>query len=148
MNKGFDKTIYQVHVPWLTPIEKYLKAQEFLKEMASYLSTCGEKEFLFNLDQLKSLKEIWMKNEDVSIQTEEKIQTEKNLQTEDISNETEIFCQTEIIMNDTCEDHNNEKTEGQAIPTVEEASENRTESTHFFCPTWISTWERVLDKNG
>ena len=58
-----------------------------------------------------------------------KIQTEKNLQTEDISNETEIFCQTEIIMNDTCEDHNNEKTEGQAIPTVEEASENRTEST-------------------
>ena len=112
----------------LSPIEKYLKAQEFLKEMASYLSTCGEKEFLFKLDQLKSLKDKCMKNEEVSMQTEENIQTEKNLQTEDISNETENLCQTDITMNDTCEEYNTEQIEDKSVPIVEEASENRTES--------------------
>ena len=49
----------------MSSVEKYLKATEFLKEMASFLSTYGETEFLEKLEYLKQLKEKWMSNETV-----------------------------------------------------------------------------------
>ena len=113
----------------LTPIEKYLKASEFFKEMASFMSTCGEKEFYSKLDQLKDLKDRWMKNEEVSMISEELLQTVNDLQTdENISDE--VFCQTDISMDDAGEQCSIEKAEeDKSMPTVEEATENRAESS-------------------
>ena len=53
----------------MSSVEKYLKASEFFKEMASFLSTCGETEFLDKLEYLKYLKEQWMLNETVPLQS-------------------------------------------------------------------------------
>ena len=34
----------------MSSVDKYLKAYEFFKEMASFLSTCGEADFFINLN--------------------------------------------------------------------------------------------------
>lgn len=54
----------------MTSVEKFLKASEFLKEFASFLSTCGETDFYDKLDYLKHLKEQWMQNESVLLPRE------------------------------------------------------------------------------
>ena len=60
----------------MSSVEKYLKATEFLKEIASFLSTCGETEFLEKLEYLKHLKETWMSNETVPLPNTTAVQTD------------------------------------------------------------------------
>ena len=49
----------------ISSVDEYLKAYEFFKEMASFLSTCGEADFFYKFEYLKLLKETWMLNENV-----------------------------------------------------------------------------------
>ena len=51
----------------MSSVDKYLKASEFFKEMASFLSTCGETDFFDKLEYLKILKETWLLHENVPL---------------------------------------------------------------------------------
>ena len=60
----------------MSSVDKYLKASKFFKEMASFLSTCGEAEFFDKLEYLKFLKETWMLNENVPLPSNSENETD------------------------------------------------------------------------
>lgn len=107
----------------MTPMEKFRKASDFLKEMASFLSTCGEKEFLIKSDHLKHLKEQWMRNETVLEQP----------QAVDDVNESNEQNENETMSNELNEDvpEIERNAENNNVPeaSVDEATDNRLEET-------------------
>ena len=109
----------------MSPIEKYLKALDFLKEMASFLSTCREIEFLEKLDHLKQLKDQWMSNDVVPIRSStEELNSNASLNDTD----DEVFPSMEeksVEKSSEQTDHMQHESE----TATEEASENRFEET-------------------